>query len=247
MELPADFSARNLPSVAAEQPCVQIVHSFEELAGTRFAGTINALCWERKLPGDFTELVSALGSSGSPPMFTLEPDDVRALPLSAAGSIARDAMLADFARLNELGLAPVLNGIHDYPRDERPGPIATDVFSFHVDSAPCETDTWLCTYHGHASEGLSHDHAQRLVDLPAIRATLLATYGGADDAGFLEFLREQAYDLHYAARPQARPYSFGTGNLWRIATAYPGCPVAPSIHRAPTTRPGDALRLLLIS
>jgi hypothetical protein len=105
----------------------------------------------------------------------------------------------------------------------------------------------LCTYHGQASEGLANDDAQRLVDLPAIRAALLAAYGGFDDAGFQDFLSENAYDLHYAARPHARPYSFGVGSLWRIATAYPGCPVPPSIHRAPPTRPGDPPRLLLIS
>lgn len=226
---------------------VQIVQSFQELAETPFAGNINALCWERALPGDFAEIITSLGHSQDQPMITLDPVVFRALQLSAAGQIARERMLADFHLLSERDLAPVLNCVYAYPRDDRPGPVATDVFSFHVDSAPCETDTWLCTYHGQASEGLVNEQAQRLVDIPATRAALLAAYGGADDAGFQDFLSEDAYDLHYAARPHARPYSFGVGNLWRIATTYPGCPVPPSIHRAPAAKPGDQPRLLLIS
>jgi hypothetical protein len=60
-------------------------------------------------------------------------------------------------------------------------------------------------------------------------------------------LQDRCYHLHYAAAPQARPFSFGTGNLWRIAVEYPGSPVPPCIHRAPPTHPGQAPRLLLIS
>lgn len=226
---------------------VRAVHSFEELAGTAFAGNTNALCWRRTLPGDFAEIVACLGAGDGEPVIVLDPAMLRALPLGPAGRIARDCMLADFQRLSDRELAPVLNCVYDYPRDNRPGPVATDVFSFHVDSAPCETDTWLCTYHGQASEGLCNDEARRLVDVPEIRAALLARYGGADDAGFQDFLTENAYDLHYSALSYARPHSFGLGNLWRIVTAYPGCPVPPSIHRAPPTTPGAPPRLLLIS
>ena len=247
MVLPAEKLPRSSSSGQIGPFRVQFVHSFQELAGTPFAGNINALCWQRTLPGDFAEIVMGLGSSHGQSMITLDPGMLRALPLSAAGKSARDGMLADFNLLSERSLAPVLNCIYAYPRDERVAPIATDVFSFHVDSAPCETDTWLCTYHGPASEGLGNEQAVRLIDIPANRAALLAAYGGADDAGFLEFLSDNAYDLHYGARQQARPHSFGTGNLWRIATAYPGCPGPPSIHRAPPTKPGDPPRLLVIS
>jgi hypothetical protein len=48
-------------------------------------------------------------------------------------------------------------------------------------------------------------------------------------------------------RAGARPYSFGTGNMWRIAIAWPGCPVPPCIHRAPESVAGAPPRLLLIS
>lgn len=246
MLLPSEKSSSESSSAQSGSLRIQFVHTFQELAETPFTGSINALCWQRTLPGDFAEIVACLGRSDEP-MITLEPDMLGALPLGPAGQLARDGMLADFRLLSERKLAPVLNCIYAYPRDDRPGPIATDVFSFHVDSAPCETDTWLCTYHGSASEGLINEQAQRLVDMPAIRTALLAAYGDADDAGFQAFLSEHAYDLHYAALPHARPYSYGVGNLWRIATAYPGCPVAPGIHRAPPTRPGDPPRLLLIS
>jgi hypothetical protein len=224
-----------------------LVHSFDELAETKFSGNTNALCWRRTLVGDFAEIVRCLGSGNAQSMITLDPDTLRVLSLTPAGDTAREEMLADFQRLSTRELAPVLNCIYAYARDERSGPIATDVFSFHVDSAPCETDTWLCTYYGKASEGLCNEDAHRLVDIPVTRAALLAAYGGADDAGFEEFLSEQAYDLHYAAGPHARPYSFGVGNVWRIANAYPGCPVLPSIHRAPPPAPDDSPRLLLIS
>lgn len=247
MVLSAENTARTSSSPSSDSFRVRVVHSFQELAETPFAGDINALCWQRILPGDFAEIVRCLGSSQAQPMITLDPDMLRALPLSSAGHLAREGMLADFHLLSERDLAPVLNCVYAYPRDDRPGPIATDVFSFHVDSAPCETDTWLCTYHGQASEGLCNELAQRLVDVPAIRAALLAAYGGVDGAGFQDFMSENSYDLHYAALPHARPYSFGVGNLWRIATAYPGCPVPPSIHRAPAATPGDQPRLLLIS
>ena len=141
----------------------------------------------------------------------------------------------------------MLNCIHGYPRDEDAAPVATDVFSFHADSAPVEADTWLCTYHGLPSEGLRNEEAQRRVDMPATRAELLRNFGGADDEEFRIHLNEHCYDLHYVPVAQARPFSFGVGHLWRIAVEYPGNPVPPCIHRAPTTQPGDAPRLLLIS
>jgi len=247
MALPTEKIPRPSSPVPTDFSRVQFVQSFQELAETPFTGNINALCWKRTLPGDFAEIIACLGSNPEQPMLTLDPVMLLALPLSAAGKAARDGMLADFHLLSDRNLAPVLNCVYAYPRDERSGPIATDVFSFHVDSAPCETDTWLCTYHGHASEGLCNEEAQRLADIPATHAALLAAYGGVDDTGFQDFLTENAYDLHYAALPHARPYSFGVGNLWRIATSYPNCPVPPSIHRAPPTKPGDPPRLLLIS
>lgn len=226
--------------------CIKRVGSFQELTTTHLAHSINALCWERTLDGDFAEVVRLLGDGGGEPITTLDEEKLLALPVSAAGRAAVDHMLADLRLLRDRELDPVLNCIHGYPRDEEPGPVVTDVFSFHADSAPIPADTWLCTYFGPSSEGLRNEDALRKVDDPAIRAELLKTYGGPDDADFKVFLSENCYDLHYAAKPGAQPYAFGHFNLWRIATDHPGGP-PPCIHRAPATKPGDPARLLLIS
>ena len=110
-----------------------------------------------------------------------------------------------------------------------------------------EADTWLCTYHGPASEGLRNEEALRRVDLSETRAELLRHFGGQDDDDFRAWLNENCYDLHYAPVAHAQPYSFGVGHLWRIAVDWPGSPVPPCIHRAPATLPGQPPRLLLIS
>ena len=231
---------RSLPAY----PRIRVVENFPELVAAPFANGVNALCWPRTLSGDFSEVVEKLGAGEG-----IEPlDEARlsGLALSAAGQTARDILLADLHLLRAHGLAPELNCIHSYPRDEEDATVPTDVYSFHADSAPIAASTWLCTYHGPASEGLRNAEAQRRVDLPATRAALLKEYGRQDDAGFLEFLSENCYDLHYAPVPNAQPFSFGLGHLWRIALDWPGSPVPPCVHRAPATLPGQA-RLLLIS
>jgi hypothetical protein len=226
-------------------PQVRFVDNFAALVTTPFSGAVNALCWPRVLPGDFREIVDALGCDAG--MTTIGDDDLQALTLSRAGSVARDVLLADQALLRDRGLAPILDCITGYPRDDAAGPMPTDVYSFHVDSAPVLADTWLCTYIGASSEGLANAQALRRIDDPATRAVLLQAYGGADDAGFASYLTENHFDLHFAATDGATPYSFGLGNLWRIAIATPDSPVLPCIHRAPQTLPGAPARLLLIS
>jgi len=226
-------------------PRIQVVASFQALVATPFSDGLNALCWPRPLVGDFGEVVEKLGAGEG--IVTLDEARLRPLPVSAAGRKAIEMLLEDLGRLRERALDPVLNCIHGYPCDEHPGPVATDVFSFHVDRAPVEAETWLCTYHGPASEGLRNDEARRRVELPETRAALLALHGGADDETFREFLAEHSYDLHFAPFPEAQPFSFGLGNLWRIAVEWPGSAVPPCIHRAPATPPGTPPRLLLIS
>lgn len=223
---------------------LRVVESFHELASATFTEGVNALCWPRSLAGDFAEVVALLGPGEG--IVTLDEARLRALPVSPAGRIAVDQLVADLALLQARGLDPALNCIHGYPRDDADSPVATDVFSYHADSAPVPADTWLCTYHGAPSEGLRNEDALRRIDDPATRAALLALYGGADDAGFREYLTDNCYDLHYAPRPHAKPYSFGLANLWRIVVDYPGSPVPPCVHRAPATIPGEP-RLLLIS
>lgn len=224
---------------------VKVVNSFDELVTTRFGNGVNALCWKRTLPGDFEEIVRHLGVTEG--ITSLDDLLLHSLPLSDAGRIARDILLEDLQLLNAHGLSPVLDCIHGYPRDEDPGPVPTDVYSFHADSATVEADTYLCSYNANSSEGLRNEEALRYVEIPETRAELLKLFGGEDNEDFEEFLRENCYNLHYRPISQAQPYSFGIGNLWRIAVDYPGSPVPPCIHRAPVTRPGQQSRLLLIS
>ena len=228
----------------AGQPRVHQVQSFEELLATRFADGVNALCWERTLPGDFTEVIAKLGPGEG--IVPLDDERVRALDLTPAGRLAAEAMLADQQLLRDHDLAPSLNCVYDCVRDPDAGTVPTDVTSFHVDSAPVEVDTWLCTYHGACSEGLRNEDALLKVSIPEIRTALLREYGGKDDADFAEYLHEHSYDSHYAPKPGATPYPFGTFALWRIATRWPGSAVPPCIHRAPENHPGSP-RLLLIS
>lgn len=224
---------------------IRQVHSFDELVGTPLRDGVNALCWTRSLPGDFAEVAAQLARDEQG-IHALDEAELRALPLSAAGRVAVDAMLADFRLLRDRQLDPVLNYLNGGEHDDPHAIVATDVFSWHADRAPVPADTYLCTYFGPTSEGLRNEDALRRVDDPATRAALLKLHGGGDDADFREFLADHCYDLHYAAAPGAQPFSFGHFNLWRIAIAYPGNPVPPCIHRAPATTAGET-RLLLIS
>jgi len=228
----------------AGQPRVRLVRSFEELRTARFADGVNAFCWERTLPGDYAEIITKLGPGEG--IVPLEDERISALNLSPAGRLAAEAMLADQQLLRDHDLSPSLNCVYDCVRGPDAGTVPTDVTSFHVDSAPVEVDTWLCTYLGACSEGLRNEDALIKVEIPEIRAVLLKEYGGADDAGFAEFLHEHSYDSHYAPKPGATAYAFGTFSLWRIATRWPGSPVPPCVHRAPENHPGSP-RLLLIS
>ncbi len=223
---------------------IRTVNSFDALVTTPFADGVNALCWRREVAGDFAAVAAAIGAVDD--IVTLDPDSLLSLRagLSPAGQAAVDVMLADYALLAGRGLDPCLDCIPAYPRAESGDVLRTDVYSFHADRAPVHADTYLCTYTGACSQGLPNEQAVRHVDLPETRAALLAQCGGGD---FEDYLRENSYDLHYRADADAAIYDFGIGNLWRIAIAYPDCPVPPCIHRAPEQKAGDPARLLLIS
>ncbi len=237
----------HVPELATPQACsgIKLVSSFDELVSTPFSGGVNALCWKRMLPGDFIEVVERLGLGKG--ITTIDEERLKALDLNDAGKVAREFILQDLEMLRSRDLAPVFDGINGYLHDAETGPMRTDVQSWHVDSATVEADTYLCTYHGASSEGLRNEDAIRRVDIPETRSELLKLYGGEDDEGFLEYLNDNFFDLHYAALPHAQPFSFGVGNLWRVAIEYPGSPVPPCVHRAPSTLPGELPRLLLIS
>lgn len=221
---------------------VGVVGSFDELLQP-FSGGVNARCLARTLEGDFDALAAAFASRAEEEGGVLVLD--RELLRRTRGLDVRavSVLLEDLRRLEDLGRNPQLNVVTRYPRDVRGLPVSVDVHSLHVDRAPVEADTFLCTYAGAASEGLPNESAERLVDDPLIRRRLREHFGRDD--GFDAWLAEECFDLHFRAKPGATPFSFGTGHLWRLVVAWPGAPVAPCVHRAPL--PDGRPRLMLIS
>lgn len=227
-----------------DYPRLVVVTSFEALVAAPFRDGVNAVCWPRDLQGDFDEVVNKLGTADD--ITSIDEARLTSLEVSPAGRQAIAALLHDLRRLRAIGQEPTLDCVRRYPRDHD-GPVATDVYSFHIDSATAPTDTFLCSYTGASTEGLRHEEARPAVDTPAIRARLLERFGGDEGEAFTAWLGENSFDLHYDPLPSARPFSFGLFNLWRIAVQYPGCPVPACIHRAPEDSPGQPPRLLLIS
>ncbi|MFO0596979.1 MAG: hypothetical protein U0228_16810 [Myxococcaceae bacterium] len=209
---------------------IQQVHSLDALLAP-FTREVNARCFSRTLTGDFEAVARQLATDG-----VLEVDAELLQSAPGLDAAAVRVLLDDLAWLTSLGREPQLNVITHYPKDTRGLPITVDVHSFHVDSAPVEADTFLCTYAGACSEGLENEAALRLIDEPTVQAALRAQGLEAEAHHF---------DLHFAAAPGAQPFSFGVGSLWRLAVDWPGSPSLPCIHRAPAWdgRP----RLLLIS
>lgn len=221
---------------------IGIVTTFSGLINTDFTGDRNALCWYRNLEGDFKELVSQLQLKENITVVT--PKDLLALQLSEQGNSAREIILNDLQALTDFGAAPVLNLLKCYERDDDFDFISTDVYSYHVDRSPIATDTFLCTYHGAASDIIANKEAQQKVLIPEIRAQLQALHDGPLEE-FEDFLKENYFDLHYQALPNATPINLEVGHLWRLAVDHPTQQVPPCIHRAPIEREGE-YRLLLI-
>ena len=61
---------------------IRLVSTFQELLTAPLANGINALCWERKLPGDFGAVVRALGDGEG--IDRLDEARLQALSLDAA-------------------------------------------------------------------------------------------------------------------------------------------------------------------
>jgi len=221
---------------------ISCVTNFKDLVATPFHGQINAICWTRKLPGDFSEIVNKVTLNED--VMVLDEEELRELRLSERGQLASEILLNDLKVLKAQGASPVLNLIRCYERDDAYPFFPTDVYSFHVDRSPVPTDTFLCTYYGETSEILLNAHAEQKVLVPEIRDELKKLYHGAAE-GFESFLREYFFDLHYRAIPAARPVSLGLGNLWRLAVDHPRSQVLPCIHRAPKEKNGQH-RLLMI-
>ncbi|MDC4817590.1 DUF1826 domain-containing protein [Acinetobacter baumannii] len=221
---------------------VEVVSTFAELVNTHFQGNKNAICWYRNLVGDFKEIVAKLKLKEN--ITEISTEDLLALELSEQGDLARDIILKDMQLLTDMGASPVLNLLKNYERDEELDFISTDVYSFHVDRSPIETDTFLCTYHGAASDIVPNDQVEQKVLIPEIREKLKVLHDGPE-AEFESFLTEYFFDLHYQPKAHAQPINLGTGHLWRLAVDHPTQKVLPCVHRAPVEKDGE-YRLLLI-
>ncbi|KFC19424.1 hypothetical protein [Chryseobacterium sp. FH1] len=221
---------------------IGVVSSFSELVNNDFEGEINAICWERNLIGDFAEIVSRLQLKEN--ITEISVDDLLTLQLSENGKLARETIINDLKSLSEYGASPSLNLLKNYDRDDEFDFISTDVYSFHVDRSPVATSTFLCTYHGSASDILANDQAVQKILIPEVREKLKELHDGSDSE-FETFLTENYFDLHYQAKTESKPTNLGLGHLWRLAVNHPGQTVLPCVHRAPLESNGE-LRLLLI-
>jgi len=221
---------------------INCVTNFQDLVSTPFDGEVNAICWTRKLTGDFSEIVKKVALSGN--ITVIEQEELHELQLSEEGQLAREILLNDLKLLKAHGASPILNVIKYYDRDDTYPFFPTDVYSFHVDRSPIPTDTFLCTYYGECSEILPNSQGTKKILIPEIRDELKKLYHRAEE-GFELFLSEHFFDLHYQAEPNARPISLGLGHLWRLAVDHPESQVPPCIHRAPKERSG-LNRLLMI-
>ncbi|MHA3056259.1 DUF1826 domain-containing protein [Acinetobacter sp. ANC 4633] len=221
---------------------IREVSTFYELVNLNFQGDINAVCWYRNLVGDFKEIVDKLQLKENVTEVSVE--DLLALKLSEEGNLARDIILSDIQLLTDFGALPSLNLLKNYERDEELDFISTDVYSYHIDRSPIETDTFLCTYHGPASDILPHDQVEQKIWIPEIREELKKLHDGPE-AEFENFLEDYFFDLHYQPKPDAKPVNLGSGHLWRLAVDHPTQQVLPCVHRAPVEKEGE-YRLLLI-
>ncbi|MDX8566355.1 DUF1826 domain-containing protein [Elizabethkingia sp. HX XZB] len=220
---------------------VGVVSTFSELVNTDFQGHTNALCWHRNLDGDFKEIVTQLQLKENITEVSIE--DLLALQLSEKGSAAREIILNDLQLLTDFGASPSLNLLKRYERDDEFDFISTDVYSWHVDRSPIGTDTFLCTYYGAASDIVSNDQVIQKILIPEVREKLKKLHDGPESE-FEDFLKENYFDLHYQAKPNAEPVNLGLGHLWRLAVDHPDQQVLPCVHRAPVEN--NEYRLLLI-
>ena len=221
---------------------ISVVSSFATLVNSNFHGNMNAICWHRNLLGDFKEIVSKLDLIENITEISIE--ELSALQLSEQGHIARETILNDIQLLSDFGASPSLNLLKNYERDDEFDFISTDVYSFQINNTPIETNTFLCTYYGPASDILPNNQVEQKTSIPSIREKLKEIYEGTEDE-FEAFLTDYCFDLHYQAKENSQPVNLGSGHLWRLAVEHPKQQVLPCVHRAPVEKDGE-FRLLLI-
>ena len=231
-----------MKSIQNSKNQVQNVSDFNDLLSIPFQGNINAMCWDRELIGDFSEIIDKIDLKDNITEITIKT--LCGLQLSEQGQLARNILIKDFEILESHGASPLLNVIKQYDRDDEFPFISTDVYSYHVDRATIPSATFLCTYFGATSEIIPNAQAIQKILIPEVRFELKKLYGGEEE-GFEAFLIENFFDLHYQALPNTNPIRLGVGQMWKLAIDYPDSPVLPCLHRAPKEKDGES-RLLLI-
>ena len=231
-----------MKDLSIESNQIKYFDNSQDLLSTPFQGEVNAMCWDRKLKGDFAEIIDKIELEENITELTVKT--LCKLELSELGQFARDLLISDFELLEAHGASPILNIIKNYERDDEFPFISTDVYSFHVDRATIPSATFLCTYFGATSEIIPNSQAIQKILIPEIRFELKKLYNG-DEEGFEDFLMENFFDLHYQALLNENSISLGVGQMWKLAIDYPESPVLPCLHRAPLEKKGEP-RLLLI-
>ena len=165
-----------MSNIFSDNSQIGIVTTFLELIHTDFKGETNALCWYRNLEGDFNEIVNQLQLKEN--ITEVTPKDLVALQLSEKGNLAREIIFKDLQVLTDFGASPSLNLLKCYERDEEFDFISTDVYSYHVDRSPIATDTFLCTYHGAASDIIAKEKKEQKILIPEIQKKLAALHHG---------------------------------------------------------------------
>ena len=221
---------------------IKYFNNFQDFLAAPFEGEVNTMYWDRKLIGDFSEIVQKVELNDT--ITELNEKILRKLQLSESGQLAREILINDLLLLEAAGASPQLNIIRNYERDDELPFFPTDVYSFHIDRSTIPSSTFLCTYFGATSEIIPNSKAIQKILIPEIRSELKKLYDG-EECGFESFLIDNFFDLHYQVNPYAKPISLGLGQIWKLAIDYPDSLVLPCIHRAPLEKNGES-RLLLI-
>ena len=97
---------------------IQYVSNFQDLISSPFQGEINALCWSRKLKGDFSEIVNKLTLNEN--ISVIDQQELIDLQLSEQGQLARETLLNDWKLLEAHGACySDYGGYWDYHRQYR--------------------------------------------------------------------------------------------------------------------------------
>jgi hypothetical protein len=86
---------------------IRNVTNFQDLIETKLYGEVNAVCWNRKLSGDFSEIVQKIETEEN--ILIIDEEKLKSLQLSDAGQVAREILIDDLKTLREFGASLFCN------------------------------------------------------------------------------------------------------------------------------------------